>query len=97
MPKQIGTATMEGARKGGRARKRWAYEVQGDLNIMGINKRKKMVRNHGGCRKIVLEAKVHNLLWHLNRRRREEEEEQEEEEVKEEEKQKEEEEEEEEE
>jgi len=75
----------EQKKKRGRARKRCRYEVQG-LNIMGINKRKTMVRDRRGYGEIVLEATVHNVLWRLSRRTGEEEEEQEEEEVEEEEK-----------
>jgi hypothetical protein len=39
MLKQVITAVMEGIRKEGRSRKRWRYEVEEDLNIMGIKNR----------------------------------------------------------
>jgi len=53
---------------------------QEDLNIMGINKRKTMVRDRRGWREIALEATVYIVLWRVRRRRGEEEEEQEKEE-----------------
>jgi hypothetical protein len=40
---------------------------QEDLNIMGINKRKTMVRDRRGWREIVLEATVYNVLWRVRR------------------------------
>jgi hypothetical protein len=36
MPIQIATATTKGTRKRGKPRKRWRYEVEEDLNIMGV-------------------------------------------------------------
>jgi hypothetical protein len=36
MPKQIAAATTEGVRNRRRPRKRWRYEVEQDVNIMGI-------------------------------------------------------------
>jgi hypothetical protein len=36
MPRLIATATLEGTRKGGRPRKKWGDEVEGNLNIKGI-------------------------------------------------------------
>ena len=53
---------MEGVRKERKARKRWRYEVQEDLNITGISRRKAMVRDRRGWREIVLVAKVHKVL-----------------------------------
>jgi hypothetical protein len=62
MPKQFATATMEGRRKNGRPRKRCRFEVEGDLNIMGIKNKQVMVRDLRECRRISLEVDVHNGL-----------------------------------
>jgi hypothetical protein len=53
---------MEGTRKKRRPRKRWIDEVEEDLKIMGITNWHAVGTDRQKCRKIVLEAKVHNGL-----------------------------------
>jgi hypothetical protein len=62
MPKQTATATLEGKRKKGRPCKTWRDGFEENLNIMGIKNMQAMVRDRRECRKILLEAKVHNGL-----------------------------------
>jgi hypothetical protein len=70
MPKQITTATMEGTKEKGKPCKRWRVEVDEDLNIMGINNRRTVVKDCQEWRKMVLETEIHNGLQCLRRRRR---------------------------
>jgi hypothetical protein len=44
MPKQTAAATVEGAKKRGRPHQRWKDEVEEVLNIMGIKRRKNVLR-----------------------------------------------------
>jgi hypothetical protein len=53
---------MEGTRKRGRPRKRWIYEYEEDLKIMGIRNWLAVAKDRQERRKIILEAKVHNGL-----------------------------------
>jgi hypothetical protein len=62
MCKKIMTTKVEGTRKRGRPHKRWIDEVEEDLKIMGIRNWHAVAKDRQECRKIVLEAKVHNGL-----------------------------------
>jgi len=49
-------------RKIGRLRKRCRFEVEEDLNIAGIRNKQVMARDLRECRRISLQAEVHNGL-----------------------------------
>jgi hypothetical protein len=53
---------MEGKRKIGRPCKRCIFEVEKDLNIMGIRNKQVKVRDLRECRRISLKVGVHNGL-----------------------------------
>jgi hypothetical protein len=63
IPKQIAVAKREGTRKRGRPRKRWKDEAEENMNIMGVKNGRAVARDRQKCRKIVLQAKVHNGLY----------------------------------
>jgi hypothetical protein len=69
MSKAIATATIEGRRKRGRPRKICRGEVEEDLKYNGGKNRQGIATDRREWRKIVLEAKVHNRLWHMRRSR----------------------------
>jgi hypothetical protein len=60
--KEIATATMEERREREIASKRRKDEVDGGLNIMGIESRQAVTRDRSEWRKTVLEAKAYNGL-----------------------------------
>jgi hypothetical protein len=57
-PTKTATATMGGAKKIGRPRKRCGYEVEEDINgpVMGIKNKQAMTRDHRECKEIVMEG-----------------------------------------
>lgn len=62
--KQIVTARKK-QKKRERPQKRWIYEVEENLQIMGIINCHTVARHQKECKRTVLEAKVHNGLWYL--------------------------------
>lgn len=65
MTKQITSGAVEGVRKRGRPCRRWKGELEEDLSVVEIKKRKDrkaMARDRREWGKTVLEAKVHNGL-----------------------------------
>jgi hypothetical protein len=59
MPEKVMTTRME-EMTSKRSRKRWTVELEEDLNVNGVINWHAVVRDGQECRKIVLEAKVHN-------------------------------------
>jgi hypothetical protein len=51
MPKKIFTEVLEGPRRRGRPRKRWKEEVERDLQVLGVRRRRKIGR--ASCRERV--------------------------------------------
>jgi hypothetical protein len=62
MSKQIAASAVEGHGKEKRPYTGWRDDVKGDMNIMGIKKRKAIARDRKEWENILLEAKVHNGL-----------------------------------
>lgn len=52
-------------RKRGRLQKRWIYEVEENLQIMGIINWHTVARDQKEWKRTVLEAKLHDGLWYL--------------------------------
>ena len=61
-PNAIYTAKMEGKRRPGRPRSRWADETESDLKAMEIINWKRKAQDRGEWRGIVREAKAHPAL-----------------------------------
>jgi hypothetical protein len=61
MPKKIFTQELEGTRRTGRPRKGWREEVERDLQVLGVRRRRELVidREKSG---IVRQAKAHSGL-----------------------------------
>ena len=62
MPKKIFTQELEGTRQRGRPRKGWTEEVERDLQVMGVRRRREVVMDREKWRGIVQQAKAHSGL-----------------------------------
>ena len=52
MPKKICTQDLEGMRRRGRPRKRWKDEVERDLQVLGMRRRRELVADRKNGRKL---------------------------------------------
>jgi hypothetical protein len=75
MPKKIFTQELEGTRRRGRPRKRWKKEVERDLQVLGVRRRRELVADGKKWKDIVRQAKAHSGLWCQWKKKKEEEEE----------------------
>ena len=62
IPKKIFTQGLEWTRRRGRHRKRWKEEVEGDLQVLGMRKRRKFVADRKKLKDIFQQAKAHSGL-----------------------------------
>jgi len=62
MPKKIFTQEMEGTRRRGRLRKRWKEEVERDLQVLGVRRRRELVADIKKWKDIVRQAKAYSGL-----------------------------------
>jgi hypothetical protein len=62
MPKKIFTQELEGTRRRRRSRKRWREEVERDLQVLGVRRWRKLVKDRENWRGIVRQAKAHSGL-----------------------------------
>jgi hypothetical protein len=62
MPKKIFTQELEGTRRRGRPRKRWKEEVERDLQVLGVRRRRELVTNRKKWMDAVRQAKAHSGL-----------------------------------
>jgi len=62
MPKKIFTEELEGTRRSGRPRKRWKEEVERDLQVLGVRRRRELVADRKKWKDIVRQAKAHSGL-----------------------------------
>jgi hypothetical protein len=62
MPKKIFTQKLEGTRRRGRPRKRWTEEVERNLKVLGVRRRRELVIDRDKWRCIVRQAKAHSGL-----------------------------------
>ena len=62
MPKKIFTQELEGTRRRGRPRKGWIEEVERDLQVLGVRRRRELVIDREKWRGIVRQAKAYSGL-----------------------------------
>jgi hypothetical protein len=62
MPKKIFTQELERTRRRGRPRKGWREEVERDLQVLGVRRRRDLVIDRDKWRGIVRQAKAHSGL-----------------------------------
>jgi hypothetical protein len=62
MPKEIFTQELEGTRRRGRPGKGWREDVERDLQVLGVRRRRELVIDRKKWRGIVLQAKAHSGL-----------------------------------
>jgi hypothetical protein len=62
VPKNIFTQELEGTRRRGRPRKGWKEEAEGDLQVLGVRRWRKLVINREKWKDIFRQAKVHSGL-----------------------------------
>jgi hypothetical protein len=62
MPKKIFTQELEGTRRRGRPRKGWREEVERDLQVLGVRRRRELVIDRTKWTDIVRQAKAHSGL-----------------------------------
>jgi len=62
IPKKIFTQELEGTRRRGRHRKRWKKEVERDLQVLGVRKRRELVADKKKWKDIIRQAKAHSGL-----------------------------------
>jgi hypothetical protein len=62
MPKKIFTQELEGMRRRGRPRKRWKEEVERDLQVLGLRRRRELVTYGEKWKDIFRQAKAHSGL-----------------------------------
>jgi hypothetical protein len=62
MPKKILTQELEGSRRRGRPRKRWKEDVERDLQVLGVRRRRELVTEKKKWRDIVRQAKAQSGL-----------------------------------
>ena len=62
MPKKIFTQELEGTRQRGRPRKRWKEEVERDLQVLGVRRRRELLADRKKWKDIVRQAKAHSGL-----------------------------------
>jgi len=62
MPKKIFTQELEETRKRGRPRERWKKEVERDLQVLGVRRRRELVADRKKLKDIVRQAKAHSGL-----------------------------------
>ena len=62
MPKNIYTQELEGTKRRGRPRKRCKGEVERDLQVLGVRKRRELVADKKKWKDIVRQAKAHSGL-----------------------------------
>jgi hypothetical protein len=62
MPKKIFTQELEGKRRRGRPRKGYREEVERDLQVLGVRRRKELVIDRDKCRGIVRQANAYSGL-----------------------------------
>jgi hypothetical protein len=61
MPKMIFSQELEGPRRG-RPRKRWKEEVERDLHVLGVRRRRELATDRKKWQDIVRPAKAHSGL-----------------------------------
>ena len=69
MPKKMLTQELEGRRRRQRPRKGWRKEVERDLQVLGVRRRKELVIDRENWRNIFRQAKAHSGLkrqWKKN-------------------------------
>jgi hypothetical protein len=62
MPKMIFSQELEGPRRRERLRKRWKEEVERDLHVLGVRRRRELATDRKKWRDIVRQAKAHSGL-----------------------------------
>jgi hypothetical protein len=62
MPKKIFTQELEGTRRRERPRKGWKEEVEKDLQVLGVRRRRELVTDRKKWKDIVRQAKTHSGL-----------------------------------
>jgi hypothetical protein len=62
MPNKIFTQELEGTRRRGRPRKGWREEVERDLHVLGVRRRRELVIDRDKWRGVVRQAKVYSGL-----------------------------------
>jgi len=62
MPKKIFTQELEGTRRRLRLRKRWKEEVERDLQVLGVRRRRELVADRKKWKDIVRQATAHSGL-----------------------------------
>jgi hypothetical protein len=62
MPRKIFTQELEGTRQRGRPRKGWREEVERDLQVLGVRKRRELVIDTDKWKGIVRQDKAHSGL-----------------------------------
>ena len=62
MPKKIFTQELEGTGRRGRPRKRWKEEVERDLQVFGVRRRRQFVADRKKWKGIVRQATAHSGL-----------------------------------
>ena len=62
LPKKIFTQELEGTRRRGRPRERWKEEVERDLQVLGVRRRRELVGDRRKWKDIVRQAKAHSGL-----------------------------------
>jgi len=62
MPKKIFTQELEWTRRRGRPSQRWKGEVERDLQVLGVRRRRELVADRRKWKDIVGQAKSHNGL-----------------------------------
>ena len=62
MPKKIFTQELEGTRRRGNPRKGWREEVERNLQVLGVRRRRELVIDREKWRNVVRQAKAHRGL-----------------------------------
>jgi len=62
IPKKIFTQKLEGTKRRGRPRKRWKEEVERDLQVLGVRRKRELVAGTKKWKDIVRQAKAHSGL-----------------------------------
>jgi len=62
LPKRIFTQELEGTRRRERPRKEWKEEVERDLQVLGVRRRRELVADRKKWKDIVRQAKAHSGL-----------------------------------
>ena len=62
MPKKIFNQQLEGTKRRGRPRKRWKEQVEGDLQVLGLRRRRETVSDRNKWKDVVQQVKAHSRL-----------------------------------